>query len=191
MAKRYWLFKSEPDVFSFAHLERVKNQTTSWEGVRNYQARNMLRDDVQVGDEVFFYHSRTEPMHVAGIARVVRAGYPDPFQFDKTSDYYDPGSSPEEPRWYTVDIRYERPLARPVTLEEMRREPKLADMVLLRKGSRLSIQPVTPQEWQSVIELSQHLTQPTTRSADRAASSSRGSSKGPTKRAVTGSGKSR
>ena len=170
MAKRYWLFKSEPEVFSFLDLERAKDQTTSWEGVRNYQARNMLRDDVQAGDEIFFYHSRTEPMHVAGLARVVRAAYPDPFQFDPSSRYHDPDSTREEPRWYTVDIRYERPLARPVTLEEMREEPKLSDMVLLRKGSRLSIQPVTPDEWKAVIELSKRPAEPpAAKSSKRAA----------------------
>ncbi|MCA9726947.1 MAG: EVE domain-containing protein [Candidatus Eisenbacteria bacterium] len=153
MAKRYWLFKSEPDVFSFDDLEKAKNQTTTWEGVRNYQARNMLRDDVQVGDEVFFYHSRVQPMHVAGIARVVRAGYPDPFQFDRKSKYHDEGASPDDPRWYTVDIQAHQRFSRPVTLEEMRETTGLEQMVLLRKGSRLSIQPVTAAEWKIVVGL--------------------------------------
>lgn len=149
MAKRYWLFKSEPHSYSLKNLKRDK--TTYWEGVRNYQARNMLRDDIQVGDGVLFYHSREKPMHVAGTAVVTRAGYPDPTQFDKRAKYYDEKSTKENPRWYVVDIVYESEFAHPVTLDGMRDMPTLRNMVLLRKGSRLSIQPVTSSEWRVVL----------------------------------------
>jgi len=149
MAPRYWLFKSEPDVYSLRDLKR--DRTTYWEGVRNYQARNMLRDDIQPGDGVLFYHSRQKPMHVAGTAVVTRAGYPDPTQFDKREKYYDAKAAKDNPRWYVVDIAFEKEFAHPVTLDEMRDIPALADMVLLRKGSRLSVQPVTSSEWKAVL----------------------------------------
>ena len=149
MAKHCWLFKSEPDVYSLRNLKRDK--TTYWEGVRNYQARNMLRDKIKVGDGVLFYHSREKPMHVAGTAIVTKAGYPDPTQFNKRAKYYDEKSTKENPRWYVVDIEFESEFAHPVTLDEMRTMPALEDMVLLRKGSRLSIQPVSPSEWKAVL----------------------------------------
>ncbi len=149
MAKRYWLFKSEPEVYALKHLKRDK--TTYWEGVRNYQARNMLRDDIQVGDGVLFYHSREKPMHVAGTAVVTKAGYPDPTQFDRKAKYHDPQSQKDNPRWYVVDIRFESAFKNAVTLDEMREMPALESMVLLRKGSRLSIQPVTAKEWKAVL----------------------------------------
>lgn len=155
MAKRYWLFKSEPNVFSFDDLKKAKDQTTGWEGVRNYQARNLLRDQVQVGDEVLFYHSSVDPMHVAGIAHVVKAAYPDPHQFDPESEYHDPDAKPADPRWVAVDVRFLRDFRRPVTLQELRGTPGLEKMVLLQKGSRLSIQPVTPEEWKIVTKLGQ------------------------------------
>ena len=150
MPKRYWLFKTEPDVFSIADLKKSPKQTTCWEGVRNYQARNMLRDDVQVGDGVLFYHSREKPMHVAGTATVVKAGYPDKYQFDKKSKYYDEKASKDNPRWYLVDIQLDKVFKNAVTLDEMRQMKGLEKMVLLRKGSRLSIQPVTAAEWKIV-----------------------------------------
>ena len=149
MAKRYWLFKSEPHSYSLKNLKRDK--TTYWEGVRNYQARNMLRDKIKVGDSVLFYHSREKPMHVAGTAIVTKAGYPDPTQFNKRAKYYDEKSTKENPRWYVVDIEFESEFAHLVTLDEMRTMPALDDMVLLRKGSRLSIQPVSPSEWKAVL----------------------------------------
>ena len=149
MAKRCWLFKSEPHSYSLRDLERDK--TTYWEGVRNYQARNMLRDKIKIGDSVLFYHSREKPMHVAGTAIVTKAGYPDPTQFDKRSKYHDEKSTKENPRWYVVDIEFESEFAHPVTLDEMRTMPALKDMVLLRKGSRLSIQPVASSEWKAVL----------------------------------------
>jgi predicted RNA-binding protein with PUA-like domain len=150
---RYWLMKSEPGVFSIDDLARAKQQTTRWDGVRNYQARNMLRDQIAVGDGVLFYHSSADPPAVAGTARVVRAGYPDPTQFDAADGHHDPDSSPDDPRWYAVDIKFEGKLARPVTLPELRALPALADMVLLRRGSRLSVQPVTAAEWKAITKL--------------------------------------
>lgn len=153
MAKRYWLFKSEPDVFSFDDLKNRPNQTTEWEGVRNYQARNLLRDEIQVGDEVLFYHSRQDPMHVAGICKVVKAGYPDPHQFDKKSRYYDAKSKKEDPRWFLVDVQWLKDFKRPVTLKELKETEGLEDMMLLRKGARLSVQPVSKDEWKIVTAL--------------------------------------
>jgi len=153
MAKRYWLMKSEPGSFSWTDLEREPRQTTCWDGVRNYQARNFLRDDIQVGDGVLFYHSSADPTAVVGTAEVVRAGYPDPSQFDRRSKYHDPKSSKDDPRWYAVDIRAEKALARPVTLETMRATPALKKMHLLQRGNRLSVLPVTAAEWRTVTKL--------------------------------------
>jgi predicted RNA-binding protein with PUA-like domain len=150
---RHWLMKSEPEVFSIDDLAKAKQQTTGWDGVRNYQARNLLRDEIAVGDGVLFYHSSVDPPGVAGLARVVRAGYPDPTQFDPKSDYYDKDSPRDAPRWFSVDIAFDRKLARPVTLPQLRAEPALADMVLLRRGSRLSVQPVTPAEWKRILAM--------------------------------------
>jgi predicted RNA-binding protein with PUA-like domain len=153
MAKRYWLLKTEPSVFSFDDLAACPAKTTSWEGVRNYQARNLLRDAVKVGDGVLFYHSSTEPPAAVGLARVVRAAYPDPFQFDRKSRYFDPAADPAEPRWLTIDVQYDQPLPRPVPLAELRATPALAGMALLRKGNRLSVQPVTADEWRTILKL--------------------------------------
>ncbi len=152
-AGRHWLLKSEPEVFSFDDLWRAKKRTTAWGGVRNYQARNLLRDELARGDLVLFYHSSAEPSGVAGIARVVRAGYPDPTQFDARDVGHDAASSRAEPRWFAVDVQAVLPLARFVALAELRAERRLADMVLLRRGSRLSVQPVTPDEWRVVLAL--------------------------------------
>jgi predicted RNA-binding protein with PUA-like domain len=153
MATRYWLFKSEPESFSIDHLERAPKQTTFWNGVRNYQARNLLRDDIQIGDGVIFYHSNAKPPAVAGLAEVVRAGYPDKTQFDEKSDYYDPDSTPDAPRWFMVDIRFKEKFARPLPPDELRTVDALSDMVLLRKGSRLSVQPVAAREWKAIVAL--------------------------------------
>lgn len=152
MAQRYWLFKSDPDTFGLSHLKRSRNRTTCWDGVRNYQARNLLRDQVRVGDGVLFYHSQLKPPEVVATARVVRAGYPDPTQFDATEPHHDPKSNPDNPRWYAVDIKLDRELARPVTLPEIRETPALGEMVLVKR-SRLSVQPVTPGEWKTVLRL--------------------------------------
>jgi predicted RNA-binding protein with PUA-like domain len=157
MAKRYWLFKSEPDVFSYDHLEAAPDRRTIWEGVRNYQARNLLRDEVKRGDGVLFYHSRAEPMAIVGLAKVVAEAHPDPTQFDPKSKYYDEKATPEAPRWVVVDIEADRRLPAPVTRDDLRGAPELADMMVLRKGARLSIQPVTATEWKAVIALSGRL----------------------------------
>lgn len=128
-------------------------RTTGWDGVRNYQARNFMRDDMQPGDGVLFYHSSASPPAIAGIAEVARAAYPDPTQFDAKSEYFDAKSDVDAPTWMQVDIRGLEPLARLLPLEELRRVPALAKMVLLQKGSRLSVQPVTKGEWEAVMEL--------------------------------------
>ncbi len=152
-SRRYWLFKSEPSVYSFQDLLQEPDQTAWWEGVRNYQARNLLRDRVQVGDGVLFYHSRVSPPVVAGTAVVVRAGYPDDTAWDPSSRYFDPRSTPENPRWYRVDIRADRAFRTPIPLQTLKRTPGLEDMMVTRKGARLSIQPVTPGEWCIILEL--------------------------------------
>ena len=152
MARRYWLMKSEPEVFSIHDLAKAPKQTTSWDGVRNYQARNFLRDEVKAGDGVLFYHSNADPPAVAGTATVVREGYPDATQFDRKSNHHDPDASPEAPRWYVVDIKFESTFDRPVPLDELREHPGLANMVLLKR-SRLSVQPVTPDEWKVITKL--------------------------------------
>jgi predicted RNA-binding protein with PUA-like domain len=150
----YWLFKSEPNCFSYSDLVSAKNKTTFWHGVRNYQARNLLRDDIKLGEGVLFYHSSCTVTGVIGTAKVVREGYPDHTQFDPKSEYYDVDATPDEPRWFMVDIKAEKELDRIVTLEEMRKVPALADMKLLKRGMRLSVQPVTEREWKTVLELS-------------------------------------
>ena len=151
-ACRYWLMKSEPGVFSIEDLARAPKQTTCWDGVRNYQARNFMRE-MAVGDRVLFYHSSVEPPAVVGIAEVVRAAYPDKTQFDKASHHYDPASDPSAPRWDMVDIRYRQTFKASLPLDRLRQEPKLKNMVLLRKGSRFSVQPVTEAEWAVVLKL--------------------------------------
>jgi len=153
MARRYWLMKSEPESFSIHDLQRAPGQTTFWDGVRNYQARNLLRDDLQVGDGVLFYHSNADPPAVAGTAQVARAGYPDPTQFDPKSGHHDPDARPDNPRWYVVDVKLDQIFKRAVGLPELRETAGLADMVLLRKGSRLSVQPVTAKEWNTIVKL--------------------------------------
>ena len=150
--RRYWLMKSEPQAFSIKDLENSPKRTTCWDGVRNYQARNFMRE-MAVGDQVLFYHSSTEPPAVVGIAEVVRTAYPDRTQFDKTSHHYDPASDPSAPRWDMVDIRYRQTFKAGLPLDRLRQEPKLKSMVLLQKGSRLSVQPVTEAEWTVVLKL--------------------------------------
>ena len=152
MARRYWLMKSEPAVYSFDDLLAQKGQTDYWDGVRNYQARNFMLE-MKTGDGVLFYHSSTAPPLVAGIAEVVREAYPDSTAWDKTSKYYDPKSSPENPRWHRVDIRAVRKLEAPVTLEEMKANPKLKNMRLVQKGQRLSVQPVLKPEFDEVLRM--------------------------------------
>ena len=152
MTKRYWLFKSEPNVFSFDDLLKSPKQTTYWDGVRNYQARNLLRDDIKEGDEILFYHSRIDPMCIAGTARVVRSGYPDPTQFDKKSKYFDEKASAETPRWFVVDIQANKKFTSPITRESLKDMPALDGMVLLQKGSRLSVQPVEAAHFKAILK---------------------------------------
>ena len=144
--------KSEPEAFSIEDLARAPRKTAFWDGVRNYQARNLLRDDLKLDDGVLFYHSSADPTAAVGTAAVARQGYPDPTQFDPTSDHFDADSPRDNPRWYGVDIRWESTFSRPVTLEEMRATPGLKDMVLLQR-SRLSVQPVTPEQWKIILKL--------------------------------------
>jgi predicted RNA-binding protein with PUA-like domain len=151
VAKKYWLFKTEPSVFSISDLECAPGKKTSWDGVRNYQARNYLRDQVAVGDQVLFYHSNAQPPAIAGIAEVVKAGYPDPSAFDKKSENFDKKSDPKQPAWFMVDIKHVKTFSNPIDLPRLRANQKLKNMVLLRKGSRLSIQPVTEAEWLAIL----------------------------------------
>jgi predicted RNA-binding protein with PUA-like domain len=149
----YWLFKSEPSSFSFADLMAAPGRTTGWDGVRNFQARNFLRDQVRKGDGVLFYHSSAEPNGIAGIAEVVQEGHPDPTAFDPKADHHDPKSDPKNPTWYQVSIRGIRAIDPILTLPQLRKISGLKAMELLRKGSRLSIQPVTAAEWAAIIGL--------------------------------------
>lgn len=148
----YWLMKSEPQEFSIDDLQRVGREP--WSGVRNYQARNYMRDGMRVGDGVFFYHSNCDQPGIVGIARVASAAHPDPTQFDRRSDYHDPASSPEQPRWLLVDVAYERHLARCITLDELKAQADaLGDFALIRRGNRLSVLPVTAAQWKTVLKL--------------------------------------
>lgn len=151
--KRYWLFKSEPYVFGIADLAAAPGRRAFWDGVRNYQARNLLRDEVGVGDGVLFYHSRSDPIGVAGEAKVVKAATPDPTQFDAGSKYHDPGSSRDDPRWLGVEIEFVRAFDQVVTLSALKANRKLASMMVTQRGARLSIQPVTPEEWRAVLAM--------------------------------------
>ncbi|TWU45381.1 EVE domain protein [Novipirellula aureliae] len=159
MTIKYWLMKSEPNTYSIDDLAAQTDKTTCWEGVRNYQARNLLRDEIAVGDRVLFYHSACKQPAVVGTAVVSKAGYPDPFQFDPKSNYFDPKSDPNNPRWYLVDITLESKFDRPVTLAELRElarsgRASIKDMVLLQKGSRLSVQPVRKKEFDTILKMS-------------------------------------
>ena len=147
----FWLFKSEPDAYSIDDLAR--DGRTPWTGIRNYQARNMLRDDTRVGDRLLFYHSSCAEPAVAGIARIASKPYPDPSQFDPQSEYHDPKSMPEAPRWQLVDIAFERKLRRPITLEELKAHPALGGFRLTQRGNRLSIFPVDREHWDLVLGL--------------------------------------
>ena len=148
---RYWLFKSEPGAYSFDDL--VRDGVAEWDGVRNYQARNMLRDDIKEGDGVLFYHSSSKPLAVVGASTVVKSGYPDHTAWDPASAHPDPKSTPANPTWYMVDIRASERFASPVSLEMMKGRQELSEMMVLRRGARLSIQPVTEQEWEVVRDL--------------------------------------
>jgi predicted RNA-binding protein with PUA-like domain len=151
----YWLMKSEPDTFGIDHLARAKNQTSAWDGVRNFQARNFLRNDMKVGDLAFFYHSSCEVPGIVGTMKVVREGYPDKTAFDPKNDHYDSDSNPDKPRWYVVDVKLEKKFDRIVSLDELRQHAggKLKDMIVLKRGNRLSITPVTKTEWDFIASL--------------------------------------
>ncbi|MES2468824.1 MAG: EVE domain-containing protein [Verrucomicrobiota bacterium] len=151
----YWLFKSEPDVFSFADLKARPRQTEPWSGVRNYQARNYMRDNMKVGDLALFYHSSCAEPGVAGVMRIASEPYPDPTQFNPSDDYFDPKATPEKPIWMLVDVAWEKDLKHPVSLPRLRDTSALSDMATLRKGNRLSITPVTAAEFKAVLKLSQ------------------------------------
>lgn len=153
MPRRYWLVKSEPEVFSFDDLLRSPRQTTSWDGVRNYQARNFMRDDMRVGDLVLFHHSSARPPAVAGVAEVVRGAYGDPTALDPKSPGHDPKSTPDDPIWVSVELKAVEKFDAPVPLARLREQPALDGMMLLKKGSRLSVQPVTAAEFKAVVRL--------------------------------------
>jgi predicted RNA-binding protein with PUA-like domain len=148
---RYWLMKSEPSTFSIDDL-RTKN-IEPWDGVRNYQARNMLRDDMRVGDQAFFYHSNCAVPGIVGSMRIVKTGYPDSTAFDPNSKYYDPSSSPAKPRWYRVDVQFKQKFSKVISLEQIKQHPLLQQMLVARKGNRLSVTPVTAEEWEIVLTL--------------------------------------
>lgn len=151
----FWLFKSEPDEYSIDHLQGEIDSIGRWDGIRNYQARNLIRDQIQPDDQVLFYHSSCKNVGVAGTAKVVSTPYPDPLQFDPESKYYDPKSSPENPRWVCVDIQYQRHCNRFVPLSEIKQCQELEDMVLVKQG-RLSIQPVKNSEWKTIMKLAKN-----------------------------------
>ncbi|MDF3013179.1 MAG: hypothetical protein K0Q78_1383 [Cellvibrio sp.] len=152
MAKNYWLFKAEPHIYGIDHLAAAPDKTGRWDGIRNYQARNFLRDQVALNDEVFIYHSSCKNVGIVGTAKVVKTAYPDPTQFNPESDYYDPKSPRENPRWVSVDIKLTKVFPRLIPLAEIKAQPQLEHMVLV-KQSRLSTQPVTAAEWEFIISL--------------------------------------
>lgn len=147
----YWLMKSEPTTYSIDDLKQ--DRVTHWDGVRNYQARNMMRDDMAVGDMVLFYHSNCEPPGIAGIATVASEPYPDFTAFDSKSKYFDAKSSPDNPRWFMVDVKYKRKLKQYISLPDLRENRKLSELQLLKKGNRLSIMPVTKQQWDAILAM--------------------------------------
>jgi predicted RNA-binding protein with PUA-like domain len=151
----HWLLKSEPDSFSIDHLAALPKQTTAWDGVRNYQARNMLRESMKKGDTAFFYHSSCDVPGIAGIVRVVKEGYPDETAFDRRHHHYDAESHPSAPRWFVVDVKLVRKFKRLITLDELRKHAgdELSEFVILRRGNRLSVTPVSKAEWDFVLTL--------------------------------------
>jgi predicted RNA-binding protein with PUA-like domain len=152
---RYWLMKSEPDVFSIDNLKNSPRRTAHWDGVRNYLARNLIRDQMRDGDLAFFYHSSCATPGITGIMEIIGAAHPDPTAWDPNSPYFDPKSSATAPRWYMVDVRLRQVFKNSVTLTELRKYPQLEQMPLLRRGNRLSVMPVTPQEWDFIEKLAE------------------------------------
>jgi predicted RNA-binding protein with PUA-like domain len=165
---QYWLMKTEPDVFGIDDLARASRRTTGWEGVRNYQARNMLRDDFRHGDLAFFYHSSCEVPGVAGIVKVVREAYPDPTQFDAKSEYHDAASTRAAPRWFSVDVQLETRIEPVITLPELREhaDGALREMLILKRGNRLSVTPLTAAEWRCIVALRPSSSSPRAKNAD-------------------------
>ena len=152
-AKKYWLLKTEPGAYSIQNLAKEPKQTTHWDGVRNYQARNLMRDEMKMGDGVLFYHSNADPPAVVGTAVICRESYPDFTSWDKKDKHYDPKSTQEEPRWFMVDIKLDQVFTKPIALETLRDVKSLKEMELLRKGSRLSVQPVRKKEFDAIVKL--------------------------------------
>ena len=152
---QYWLMKTEPTSFSVENLAAAPRRTTSWDGVRNYQARNMLRDQMRRGDQAFLYYSSTETPGIVATMQIVKQGYPDPTAFDRKDEHYDPGSDPKDPRWFMVDVQLKHRLARTISLEELRAHARkeLAGLVLLRPGNRLSVMPVERAHWDFILSL--------------------------------------
>ncbi len=151
----YWLMKSEPTTFSIEDLKKAPQRTTPWDGVRNFQARNMLRDEMRKGDQAFFYHSNCETPGIAGIVTIVKPGYPDATALDPKHVHHDPKSSPDNPLWYVVDVRFTRQFKRVIALEELRahHQGALSELLILRRGNRLSVTPVTKPEWDFILSL--------------------------------------
>ncbi|MGD8429066.1 MAG: EVE domain-containing protein [Ectothiorhodospiraceae bacterium] len=159
---QYWLMKSEPDVYGIDDLAAEPGQTDHWDGIRNYQVRNMMRDQMQPGDMAFFYHSNCKVPGVVGIMEIVRGAYPDHTAFDPESGYFDPKSDPDNPRWLMVDVRFRRRLNGTISLRDLKANPALADMPLVKRGNRLSVMPVTPEQWETILAM-----EPKDRGGDR------------------------
>ncbi len=153
MQQKFWLMKSEPSTFSIDHLATRPDQSEPWEGVRNYQARNFMRDEMQVGDEAFFYHSNCDTPGIVGIVTIVKSAYPDHFALKKNSPYYDPKSTTENPRWYMVDVKLKQKFDTVISLRALKENTALAEMPLVQKGNRLSILPVTTNEWRTILKM--------------------------------------
>jgi predicted RNA-binding protein with PUA-like domain len=150
---KYWLMKSEPEEFSIDDLQKRPKKTEHWDGVRNYQARNFMRDEMKLGDQVFFYHSNCDEPGIVGIAEVVKEGYPDFTAWDPNDKHYDPKTDPENPRWMMVDIRFVRKFVNTVSLKALKANPALKDMRLIQRGNRLSVMPVEKKEWQEILKM--------------------------------------
>lgn len=150
---QFWLMKSEPDVFGIEHLYAQKRKTDHWDGIRNYQARNFMRDEMKNGDLAFFYHSNCDEPGIVGIMEIVKEAYVDHTQFDSNEKYFDPKSTPDKPRWMMVDVKFKEKLKQTITLKELKANPKLKDMRLVQKGNRLSIMPITKKEWHIINEM--------------------------------------
>lgn len=150
---KYWLMKSEPDVFGIDHLRKMPRKTEHWDGVRNYQVRNMMRDEMKKGDQVLFYHSNCKEPGIVGLAKVVKEAYPDFTAFEPSSKYFDPKSNPQNPRWLMVDVQFVRKFTRNISLTELKTYKSLSEMLILRRGNRLSITPVSKKEWDFILKL--------------------------------------